>query len=185
MLLLTAEWAHSCSCLSLGTLPENADTRQIVFLGKADGTIVDHLEPYRNKGSTHFKIIESFKGLDGNDVTVTHGVNGSACGMTFNAGEVYFVTAHRFEGKIGTGLCLNHSTYDPRQLMHYYRTGVDSTMVALCRDHIAGAYKTFPADKVSENLNEACAPLKRLYDEIYADDLTRQKRDLSVFATKP
>lgn len=92
-----AAWA--CSCLAVTDVVAAADDYDEVFVGEVRGTGGGGCD---SRTVTRFEVVEAFKGVDDGDrVAVEHSVQGSACGLTYDKGELYLVFARGGE----TGLC--------------------------------------------------------------------------------
>ncbi len=93
--------AHACSCLPVGTAEESLETSSAVFSGQVMSIHED--ESMAAKKVT-FSVDTVWKGILGETIEVTTGMDSAGCGFEFTIGENYMVYASGEEA-LSTTLC--------------------------------------------------------------------------------
>ena len=122
LIALLGEQAQACTCSRIDTALEQADSADVIFVGRATETnrierkktIWDYIlfwqgdrEPdWERRYVTVFEIERSLKGLDQGTISITHGQNDGFCGVSFERQRSLLVLAYaRDEGRYVTSLC--------------------------------------------------------------------------------
>ncbi|MEO9968974.1 MAG: hypothetical protein ABJG15_03935 [Hyphomonadaceae bacterium] len=122
LIALLGEQAQACTCSRVETALEQADSADVIFIGRAKETnrierkktVWDYIlfwqgdrEPdWERRYITVFEIEKSLKGLDQGTVSISHGQNGEFCGVSFERQHSRLVLAYvRDDGSYGTSLC--------------------------------------------------------------------------------
>lgn len=105
--------AVACSCFPTSPAEDYARA-DAVFRGRVVRTAwVGPAGEVNRTGKTTFEVSETLKGRPAQRVTVQHGTMGSACGVTFRAGDTVVVLAERDRaGTLRTEACLIHPRKD-------------------------------------------------------------------------
>ena len=107
---LTIHPAHACSCGRAESAKAHIDGSDVIF----EGSVIKVKRPgflwwgrqHPDNVKTKFKIQRPVKGIDGDNIWVSHGTSGASCGVNFEKGKTHLVFAGRAEdGKVSTHLC--------------------------------------------------------------------------------
>ena len=98
MLISTSVFA--CSCMMPLSPRQHIDATDVVF----EGMVTNRSKAPMNAATT-FMVLTPLKGEIETNVTVTHPVNGAACGYTFAEDYTGLVFASYVDGKLLTNLC--------------------------------------------------------------------------------
>lgn len=118
-LLSIASQAFACSCVSVENVKEAAARSSAVFIGWVVALELDDGSWSQKK--VRFRITTSWKGTDGEYVTVKTGMGKGDCGVEYELGSSYRVFARGDSGKLFTSICAS-----PRKL--YTREEFDSAL---------------------------------------------------------
>lgn len=102
---------YACSCVVPAEPLEALESSSAVFVGKVvnikepRGTIISSADPVK----VTFDVDSSWKGVEGNKVTMTTALSSASCGFEFVEGESYIVYAYANDeddsGKLEASLC--------------------------------------------------------------------------------
>lgn len=112
---LSPQIVFACSCPGMPYPPEQAfESSRAVFSGtiisKATegGSSVGNGYAVFPHSRVQIQVLESWKGIDSNTVTITTGISDDTCGFDFQEGEKYLIYAHddtQYGTEFTTGLC--------------------------------------------------------------------------------
>ncbi len=99
-----------CSCEMSGSALEELERRGAVFSGSVIEIIIEEDEIWGTVHLVKFDVIEAWKGVEGQEITVYTASNEAACGYNFQMNKDYLVYANYNNkdtrlGIIGVGLC--------------------------------------------------------------------------------
>lgn len=101
VILLPVTHARACTCAQAAQGVEKArDAATAVFEG-----VVTHLRHNDLIANATFRIVQTWKGTDGEQVTVLTAQNPAACGVNFKKGTSYLVYAQDREGTLQVSSC--------------------------------------------------------------------------------
>src|SRR5690349_15810760 len=94
-LVVAAERANACECITTGPPCQHFFTVDAVFAGKVQSISIAAPPAFEYpRQVVMFSIERSFAGIQGETVEVITGLGGGDCGYAFKAGERYLVYAH-------------------------------------------------------------------------------------------
>jgi hypothetical protein len=94
----------SCTCPPIGTIEEEFNKANSVFLG----AVLD-IKTQNNQNSVTFYILDGWKGVNGDQVNVVTAENSAACGFNFEKDKTYVVYGSK-NGQINVTICSRTAT---------------------------------------------------------------------------
>ena len=100
--LLSSAQALACSCALPASPVAHIENAEIIFHGKVINAFTDRrgLE-----GRTTFEVLETWKGVESETITLEHYIPGPSCGVWFDLGSEHLIFAYTHDDKITTNSC--------------------------------------------------------------------------------